>query len=185
LFEYLCPQANQILDESDNNFIEELLMHAFRNTDSRLAEDKPVTPAFLLAAMLWASLCRLVDENKSNGLNEMDAIHLASDAVISRQVISLAIPRRFSRIAREIWSLQSRIKHRQGKKPYRLLSHPRFRAAYDFLLLRLDAGENVKELVDWWTDFQEEHSEQYGYRPREQHHSYGRRHRKRRKDLAK
>ena len=185
LFEYLCPQANKILDESDNDFIEELLMYAFRNTDSRLAKDKPVTPAFLLAAMLWVPLCRLVDENKCNGLNEMDAIHLASDAVISRQVSSLAIPRRFSRIAREIWSLQSRIKHRQGKKPYRLLSHPRFRAAYDFLILRLEAGENVKELVDWWTNFQEEHSEQYGYRPREQHHSFGRRHRKRRKDHAK
>jgi poly(A) polymerase len=185
LFEYLCPQANQILNENNNNFTHELLMHAFRNTDMRLAEDKPVTPAFLIAAMLWGSLCRLVDENKSNGLNEMDAIHLASDAVISRQVSSLAIPRRFSRIAREIWNLQLRIKNRQGKRPYRLLSHPRFRAAYDFLLLRADAGENVKELVDWWTNFQEEHSEQYGYRPRESHRSYGHRHRKRRKDLAK
>jgi len=184
LFEYLCPQTNQILNESNNDFNHRLLMHAFQNTDKRLTEEKPVTPAFLLAAMLWVPLCRQVDENKSNGLNEMDAIYLASDTVISRQVSSLAIPRRFSRIAREIWNLQSRIKHRQGKKPFRLLSHPRFRAAYDFLLLRSAAGENIKELVDWWTDFQDEHSEQYGYRPREQHRSYGRRHRKRRKDLS-
>ena len=169
LFECLCPQMNRILDTEKNGFAHELLVHAFRNTDVRLAEDRPVTPAFLLATLLWVPLTRLVDDYKANGLAEMDAIQLASDAVISRQISSLAMPRRFSRMAREIWSLQSRLKHRQGKRPYRLLSHQRFRAAYDFLLLRADAGEDVRELADWWTDFQEEHSEQYGYRPKASH----------------
>jgi len=108
----------------------------------------------------------LVTEYQSNGLAEMDAIQLASDAVISKQVSSLAMPRRFSRMSREIWSLQSRLKHRQGKRPYRLLSHPRFRAAYDFLLLRADAGDDIQELTHWWTEFQGNNIEKYGYQPR-------------------
>lgn len=165
LFAHLFPQTNQILDEGINNFEDKLLINTFNDTDKRLAEDKPVTPAFILSALLWSSLNRFINEYISNGLTEMDAVYLASDAVLSRQVSSLAMPRRFTRVAREIWNLQFRLKHRHGKRPYRLLSHPRFRAAYDFLLLRAEAGEDIQELADWWTDFQKENYEQYGARP--------------------
>jgi poly(A) polymerase len=156
LFAMLFPQTEEFLNRGDE-FIHKLLSSAFRNTDTRLAEDKPVTPAFLLAALLWVPVRNLANDHESNGLSEMDAIHLASDAVISHQIRSTSMPRRFTHMARDIWSLQVRLKNIRGKRPLRLLTHQRFRAAYDFLLLRAEAGEDVQELASWWTMFQEEH----------------------------
>jgi len=158
LFATLFPQTEALFDHN-NEFIQNLLSSAFRNTDKRLAEDKPVTPAFLLAALLWVPVRNLANDHESNGLSEMDAIHLASDAVISHQIRSTSMPRRFTQIARDIWALQTRLKNRRGKRPLKLLTHQRFRAAYDFLLLREEAGEDVQELAEWWTEFQQEHME--------------------------
>ena len=156
LFAFLFPQTEEFLNRGDE-FIHKLLSSAFRNTDTRLAEDKPVTPAFLLAALLWIPVRDLANDHESNGLSEMDAIHLASDAVISHQIRSTSMPRRFTHMARDMWSLQVRLKNIRGKRPLKLLAHQRFRAAYDFLLLRAEAGEDVQELASWWTAFEEEH----------------------------
>jgi len=156
LFAFLFPQTEEFLNRGDE-FIHKLLSSAFRNTDTRLAEDKPVTPAFLLAALLWIPVRDLANDHESNGLSEMDAIHLASDAVISHQIRTTSMPRRFTHMARDMWSLQVRLKNIRGKRPLKLLAHQRFRAAYDFLLLRAEAGEDVQELASWWTAFQEEH----------------------------
>jgi len=158
LFATLFPQTEEILNQG-NECIHKLLTSAFRNTDKRLAEDKPVTPAFLLAALLWVPVRNLANDHESNGLSEMDAVHLASDAVISHQIRSTSMPRRLTHMARDIWALQTRFKNRRGKRPLRLLTHQRFRAAYDFLLLREEAGEDVQELAEWWTEFQQEHME--------------------------
>lgn len=181
LFEYLCPQTSKLLDEKNNTHIHNLLSRAFQNTDTRLATDLSVTPAYLLAAILWVPLRRLIDESKSNGLDEIDALQLASDTVISRQVSSLAMPRRFSRVAREIWLLQARMKNIKGKKPYRVLAHPRFRAAYDFLLLRTEVGEETYELADWWKEFQDNNFEKYGHKSKSEHSSRDRKYRNYRK----
>ncbi len=156
LFAKLFPQTEEFLNRGDE-FIHKLLISAFRNTDTRLAEDKPVTPAFLLAALLWVPVRDLANDHEGNGLSEMDAIHLASDAVISHQISSTSMPRRFTHMARDMWALQVRLKNIRGKRPLKLLAHQRFRAAYDFLLLRAEAGEDVQELASWWTAFQEEH----------------------------
>ncbi len=156
LFAMLFPQTEKFLNRGDE-FIHKLLISAFRNTDTRLAEDKPVTPAFLLAALLWIPVRDLANDHEGNGLSEMDAIHLASDAVISHQISSTSMPRRFTHMARDMWALQVRLKNIRGKRPLKLLAHQRFRAAYDFLLLRAEAGEDVQELASWWTTFQEEH----------------------------
>lgn len=156
LFAKLFPQTEECLNRGDE-FIHKLLISAFRNTDTRLAEDKPVTPAFLLAALLWVPVRDLANDHEGNGLSEMDAIHLASDAVISHQITSTSMPRRLTHMARDMWALQVRLKNIRGKRPLKLLAHQRFRAAYDFLLLRAEAGENVQELASWWTAFQEEH----------------------------
>jgi len=156
LFAKLFPQTEEFLNRGDE-FIHKLLISAFRNTDTRLAEDKPVTPAFLLAALLWVPVRDLANDHEGNGLSEMDAIHLASDAVISHQISSTSMPRRFTHMARDMWALQVRLKNIRGKRPLKLLAHQRFRAAYDFLLLRVEAGEDVQELASWWTAFQEEH----------------------------
>lgn len=155
LFGHLFPETNELLLEENNVAVENLLYRVFSNTDTRISERKPVTPAFLIAALLWFPMIRRAEEYMGNGLAEQDALQLASDAVISRQVSSIAIPRRYTLMAREIWSLQYRLKHRKGNRPYRLVSHPRFRAAYDFMVMRSEAGENLHEIVDWWTNFTE------------------------------
>lgn len=157
LFAALFPQTELVLAEEEGGFPHMLLINALDNTDKRLAEDKPVTPGFLIAALLWIPMQSIYHEYISNGMNEKDALYFASDVVISRQIANTAMPRRFTKMAREIWQFQSRLRKTKGKHPYRIVSHPRFRAAYDFLLLRAQSGENVQELAEWWTRFQENH----------------------------
>jgi poly(A) polymerase len=158
LFPHMFPLTQRIL-EQDETRVDSLLRRVFLNTDERIREDKPVSPGFVIAALLWPALMEFMEEYKSNGLADQDAIMLASDAVISQQISSISFPRRFTLMARDIWLLQSRMKHRRGKRPMRLLSHPRFKAAYDFLLLRAEAGENLQEMVDWWSEFANRHQD--------------------------
>ncbi len=157
LFMHLFGQMAECLEKSDH--YEALLLNAFRNTDQRIAEQLPVTPGFILAAILWAPVRRLADEHEKHGLPELEALHLAGDSVISRQISQVAIPRRITLVARDIWMMQARLKRRQGKRPLRLLGHPRFRAGYDFLLLRAESGENLDELAQWWREYQEQNPE--------------------------
>ena len=153
LFKYLFPQTDYLLDTNEDNFPPTFIMHALKNTDQRLNEGSSVTPGFLLAAMLWEPMRVVADEHIAHGLPEMEAVQLAADTVISRQILTTAMPRRFTQMARDIWSLQVRLK-RTGKRSFRVLMHPKFRAAYDFLLLRAQAGESVANLVDYWTQEQ-------------------------------
>ena len=136
-----------------------LLVNALSNTDTRLSEGKPVTPGFLIAALLWIPMQALYREHLSNGMEERDAMYFASDVVISRQLANTALPRRFTKMAREIWQFQLRLRKIKGKQPEKIIEHPRFRAAYDFLILRAQSGENVGELAEWWTQYQGEHAE--------------------------
>ena len=103
---------------------------------------------------------RLARNHIAQGLKEMDAIILAGDIVISRQTRTIAVPRRFTRMARDIWQMQPRLERRAQRRPQRLIENPRFRAAYDFLLLRAESGEGVNEIAEWWTDFQRNKPEQ-------------------------
>ena len=178
LFAMLFPQTEEFLNRGDE-FIHKLLACAFRNTDARMIEDKPVTPAFLLAVLLWVPVRSLANNHKGNGLSEIDAIHLASDAVISHQIRSTSILRRFTHMMRDMWSLQVRLKNIRGKRPLRLLAHQRFRAAYDFLLLRAEAGEDVQELASWWQAFQTEHMD-IQLAAKEEHQKKRLKHRKKR-----
>ena len=159
LFAQLFPQTEAILSTQEGGFPHTLLMHALDNTDKRLADGKPVTPGFIIAALLWTPMKELARDYVAQGQSEHDALNLAGDVVVSRQIAITAMPRRFTHFARDVWKLQPRLTRRAGKRPHRLLAHPKFRAAYDFLILRGQAGEEVQELVDWWTDFQEEHSD--------------------------
>ncbi|MBL1142946.1 MAG: polynucleotide adenylyltransferase PcnB [Proteobacteria bacterium] len=150
LFKYLFPQTDSLLDTHEKNYPHTFIMQALKNTDQRLNEGNTVTPAFLIAAFLWEPMRTLADDHIANGLSEMEAVQLAGDTVISKQIPSLSMPRRFTQMARDIWSLQVRLK-RTKKRSFRVLMHPKFRAAYDFLLLRTQAGEPLQELVDYWT----------------------------------
>ncbi len=155
LFGELFPETELSLAYEEHDFPVTFVAHGMRNTDIRVEQGKPVTPAFLFAVLLWEPVRRRADLLRSQGEAPLPAMQQAGDEVISRQVKRIAIPRRFSIAMREIWNLQHRFEHRTGKRPYRLLTHPRFRAAYDFLLLRADAGEVDQEIGTWWTRIQE------------------------------
>ena len=155
LFEHLFPLTEKSLEREEQNFPLTLLPQAFANTDSRVAEDKPVTPAFLFAALLWEPVRQGAALRTSHGMRPPEALERAAEEVLRAQLKHILIPKRFSAPMREIWSMQSRFERRAGQQPLRLLEHKRFRAAYDFLLLRAGNGEADPELATWWTKFQE------------------------------
>jgi poly(A) polymerase len=183
LFGALFPQTEAVLAEQEGGFPHTLLIHALENTDQRLADGQPVSPGFLIAALLWTPMAALAREYQRDGMPEYQAGQLASDVVVSRQVNCTAMPRRYTQMARDIWQMQYRLTRTTGKRPQRTLSHPRFRAAYDFLLLRASAGEDVAELADWWTRFQAEpaNAEYAAREGRQPGAASGRRRRRRRK----
>jgi len=154
LFAQLFPSTDALLNHEDHNFPVTFVSRGLENTDRRIQEEKPVTPAFLFAVLLWEPVRRRFAQLLAEDMATNDAMLLAGGDAFARQRSLVAIPKRFALPMREIWSLQPRLERREGKRPYRLLVHPRFRAAYDFLLLRAEAGEVNAALADWWTRFQ-------------------------------
>jgi poly(A) polymerase len=152
LFQSLFPDSYECL--GDDPYALPLLRAAMTNTDKRIAEGKPVTPAFILAAILWPEVRRLEKALRERGDAPMVAMHSAGQQAVSSAVQTISIPKRFSQPMREIWEFQLRLQRQQGRKAAELVDHRRFRAAYDFLLLRAQAGEITDELGSWWTEFQ-------------------------------
>lgn len=128
---------------------------ALTSTDKRLREDMGVSVGFVLAAVLWPQVRESWQRERSNGLNTMPALSAAVAEMRGTMEKGWGVPQRFAASMREIWLLQPQFDHRRGARPFRLLAQPRFRAAYDFLLLRAQAGEAAQETADWWTAFQE------------------------------
>ena len=150
---YLFAPTIDAIEQGDN-VSAKLVELALRNTDSRIAEGKSVTPAFLFAALLWPVLQLNLAQSKNIGLAPHLAFQQAAQAAITEQLDFTAIPKRFTVACREIWELQSRLQRRNKRSIESAFNHPRFRAAYDFLLLREEAGEELDGLGQWWTDFQ-------------------------------
>lgn len=155
LFEALFPQADHCLNNETNNFPRVFIAKALENSDKRIANDKSVTPYFLMAAFLWESVQELAKEKMRAGEEESFAYQHAASQVLSAQIKSVSIPKRVTQSMREVWLLQLRFEKRIGGRPFRLLGHPRFRAAYDFLVLRAETGGAEMELAQWWTKFQD------------------------------
>lgn len=152
----LFAQTVAVLDGPDGVAGEALIEKAIANTAQRMTEGRPVTPAFIFAALLWPAVrAQALHIESEQDKPAIPALAIAQSLVVERQVRSVSIPKRFSVPMREIWQLQPRFHKRSGKQPRRLLTHPRFRAAYDFLLLRAEVGEVNSELAQWWTDIQE------------------------------
>ncbi len=118
--------------------------------------DKPVTPAFIYAVLLWPVIQQRLTGYLSSGLPPAQALHKSATRALNLQIKHTAIPRRFSTVMREMWELQLRLDKRAGRRADAMMVHPRFRAAYDFLLLREQCGEIEPGLGDWWTRYQEE-----------------------------
>jgi poly(A) polymerase len=147
----LLPMLDVILDQPLG---ERFAMLALERTDERVREEKPISPGFLFAALLWHEVLAAWRAGEAAGQSTMLALFKAIDQVLVEQSENLAIPRRFSSDMKEIWVLQARLLNRSGRRPFAILSNPRFRAAYDFLLLRCESGELDMEIADWWERFQ-------------------------------
>lgn len=154
LLQSLFPQVLKSFEIKNADLAKRFVKLALSNTDLRVQEGKHLSPAFLFAALLWWPLQKKLNEFEHKGEKLFVALNHAMNAVLSKQLKYVAIPKRFTTMMREIWFLQYQLPLRRAKRIYRCYYHPRFRAAYDFLVLRAEAGEDVKELADWWTEFQ-------------------------------
>ncbi len=152
LLQYLFPETSACLMEDDQALA--LVRAAMGNTDARIAADKPVTPAFILAALLWPTARLIAEQLEEQGDSPMVAMHSAGQQAIAEAIRHISIPKRFSQPMREIWEYQLRLERRQGRRAAELVEQRRFRAAYDFLLLREQAGEDTGGLGQFWTEFQ-------------------------------
>lgn len=152
LLKHLFAQTAAHLNEAGDRFITQALI----NTDLRIREKKGIAPAFLYAALLWPAVKHQTEKLKQEDLSLLQVYQIAGQEVLEKQLKQILIPKRFGIPMREIWTMQARLASRKGKRPLKLLPVPRFRASYDFLLLREQSGETqLKELCDWWTDIQE------------------------------
>jgi poly(A) polymerase len=154
LFEHLFPMSAAAFGLPPYSYAQEMLERGLINTDERIAADKPVTPTFLFAVLLWSAVLRELNERQAGPAPDLAQLMQACDTVLRAQQSRVAIPRRFAIPMRELLMLQPRFNRRSGIKSLSLLQHPRFRAAYDFLLLRAQVGVADPELAKWWTDIQ-------------------------------
>jgi poly(A) polymerase len=128
---------------------------ALESTDLRIAAGKTASPGFLFASLLWHQVLEKWNAYLAAGESTIPALHLAADEVLDSQTEKLALQRKIGSDMRDIWAMQPRFERRNGKSPHKLLEHPRFRAGYDFLLLRCASGEIDAELGEWWRAFYE------------------------------
>ena len=148
----VLPMLDAILDHPER---QRFLHAAMHDTDERIRHGHSASPAFMLACLLWFDMQGHHERLRDDGLPEQAALYAAMDDTLERQRSALAFPRRLDGMIKEIWALQGRFNQRSGNRPFRLLAHPRFRAGYDFLLLRSRSGDAPQELADWWARFQD------------------------------
>jgi poly(A) polymerase len=116
--------------------------------------ERPVSPAFLFAALLWHEVLAAWKARQARGERELPALEAAMDEVLDTQCAKLAITRKLTATMREVWAMQPRFEQRSGSRAFRLLEAPRFRMSYDFLALRASSGEVPADLEEWWRAFQ-------------------------------
>jgi poly(A) polymerase len=154
LLPVLFPESASALASNRSGALRRMLLEGLRGTDVRVANDEPVSPAFLFALLLWPAYCRTLMGLQAQGMHAAEAQRRAADRVTLHQLSTIALPRRFSLPMQEIWLLQSRFGQRQHKRVMRLLAHPRFRSAFDFLVLRQFASSEHAEEVAFWQEAQ-------------------------------
>ncbi|HEY2590795.1 MAG TPA: polynucleotide adenylyltransferase PcnB [Steroidobacteraceae bacterium] len=154
LLAMLLPTVDAYLSAQPGGLVERLLVQGLVNTDRRVAEGKPVTPTFLFALLLYGPIARSIESSPPERWHELGTILDACDRAVREAQAQIAIPRRFALGVREMFSLQPRLEHPRGRRSLRLLEHPRFRAAFDLLLLRSEHGLAPRAMAEWWTRLQ-------------------------------
>jgi len=158
----LLPTVDAYLAAHPGSLVDKLLVQGLRNTDGRVQADKPVTPTFLFALLLYGPIAGIIESTPPERWHELGTILDACDLAARQAQTHIAIPKRFSQGVREMFGLQPRLEHPRGRRALRVLEHPRFRAAYDLLLLRAQHGLASEEMAQWWTRVQEVSSEERG-----------------------
>lgn len=155
LFRYLFPPTAELLERPDAETAAAFVRRGLADTDARVAEDKPITPMFLYAVFLWPPITRLAGLlQEREGRTEFEAMQEAIHRVMAEQIARTSLPRRYGTPMKEMLMMQRRFNQRRGARAARLLEHKRFRAGYDFLLLRSHVGEVEAEVAAWWTEIQ-------------------------------
>jgi poly(A) polymerase len=161
LLAVLFPESAAALKSNRSGALRRMVIEGLRGTDARVRADEPVSPAFLFALLLWPAYCRALMALQAQGVHATEAQRRAADRVTVHQLETIALPRRFSLPMQEIWLLQARLSstqsgQRQRKRVLRTLAHPRFRAAFDFLVLRQSASDDHAEDIAFWRDAQQD-----------------------------
>ncbi len=167
LLQYLFPALDEILchepDEAMLDFVDQGLV----NTDIRINNNQHVSPAFLFAILLWPAVHKQAMDLQSDKLKIVTALFQAGSSVMSHQLKYISIPRRFSQMARDIWTAQPKFQRTQGKQPSRLLAQPCFRAAYDFMCIQSMVSLVPGNLCNWWTEYQQHHQAPANSKPQQ------------------
>jgi poly(A) polymerase len=150
LHQKILPLIDAILENEDRSIF---VKKSLDNTDLRVREGKPVSPGFLFASLLWHDVQDAWAHYENDGMQSVPALHAAIDEVFESQKNFLGMQRRHEADMREIWTMQPRLEKRVGRYPFRLIDSSKFKAGYDFLLLRCETGEISNEIGQWWTDF--------------------------------
>ena len=151
----LLPTVSRYIAAHPGSLVEQLLLQGLRNTDQRVQADKPVTPTFLFALLLYGPIAGIIESTPPQRWHELSTILDACDRAAREAQTNVAIPKRFTLGVREMFALQPRLEHPRGRRALRVLEHPRFRAAYDLLLLRAEFGLAPQDIATWWTRIQE------------------------------
>lgn len=158
LFQVIFPLIHQSFTESSDSAMEKMILQVLNNTDQRLQKGMRVNPAFLFAAIYWYPQHEKAQQiTQEGGLPFYEAFALAMNDTLDEACRTLAIPKRFTTMIRDMWSLQLRLSRRHGKRAWKLMEHPKFRAAYDLLSLRAEVEHNgeLLRLSQWWGEFQQ------------------------------
>ncbi|PXF64576.1 polynucleotide adenylyltransferase PcnB [Kangiella spongicola] len=181
LLSKLFPATEQLLAAHPD--FESFIQAALENTDKRIASDNTVNPAFLIAVFLWQPLLERAHQLETKGHSYNDAFFKSMGLTLAEQSQFISIPKRYSLVIRDIWAQQIRLPQRHGKKVWSVLNHPRFRAAYDFLVLRAESDPSLREIADWWTKFQDaDKAEQQAMLPKNRRRKVKRRRKPKNKD---
>lgn len=155
LFGCLFPVTELALDDPAKPEFRYMVTHALEDTDARVAEARTVTPIYLFAVFLWDAIQERAATLTGEGVHEYQALHIATEEACRRQQATVALPRRLVQPMRDMLAMQPRFRMQQGARVLRMLDHPCFRAAYDFMLLRVAAGAEIPAVGAWWTEILE------------------------------